>query len=196
MPLHVQCEIFAFHLHLQVPMDILATSYSLHFQSPSQTRSDHQSSSLPALVKMALTIRTLVLALLLLILTSITTASPLLPSQSSVAANLTACALSPLLIEQFSAFSGSASVKPHVTFFLTNPNGGAPGKMLCTATLGDGEGNFNGSKFYSCEQVGSGFSYQTAEEGDGEGRLSLFQYQICTVGLVKCVLPLHPSSPS
>jgi hypothetical protein len=120
---------------------------------------------------------------LLLILTNLTSASPLSRGQTA-SLNLTACAPDPLLISQFSTFSGSATQYPHITFFLTNPNAGAPGKMLCTAALKQGQGNFNGSNFYSCEQAGTGFSYQISTAGE-EGRLVLFQYQVCEVGIVK-----------
>jgi hypothetical protein len=134
---------------------------------------------------MALTRRSFIQVLLplLLILTTLASASPLSRRQTT-SLNLTSCAPNPLLISQFSTFSGSATQNPHITFFLTNPNAGAPGKMLCTATLGPGQGNFSGSDFYSCEQAGTGFSYQISTAGE-EGRLTLFQYQVCEVGTVK-----------
>jgi hypothetical protein len=124
-----------------------------------------------------------VLLPLLLILTTLTSASPFSRGQTA-SLNLTACAPTPLLISQFSTFSGSATQYPHITFFLTNPNAGAPGKMLCTATLDPGQGNFNESTFYSCEQAGTGFNYQISAAGE-EGRLDVFQYQVCEVGIVK-----------
>jgi Alternaria alternata allergen 1 len=124
-----------------------------------------------------------VLLPLLLILTTLTSAFPLSRGQTA-SLNLTSCAPIPLLISQFSTFSGSATQYPHITFFLTNENAGAPGKMLCTAALDPGQGNFNGSNFYSCEKAGTGFNYQISAAGE-EGRLVVFQYQVCEVEIVK-----------
>ena len=65
--------------------------------------------------------------------------------------SLADCATAALQIDQFITFTGSTTQNPHISFYLTNPNAGAPGKMLCTATLASNEGSFNGSEFYSCE---------------------------------------------
>jgi hypothetical protein len=96
---------------------------------------------------MLLTYRSLVL---LLFFISACLGFPFDRRQTNVT-SLASCASAALLVDQFTSFSGNANTYPHVTFFVTNPNSGAPGKMLCTATFPSNEGSFNGSKFYSCE---------------------------------------------
>lgn len=89
------------------------------------------------------------LVLLLVFITSCL-GSPLDRSQTNVTP-LASCAPAALIIDQFGTFTGNAGQQPDVTFYVTNPNPGAPGKMLCTATLGASKGSFNDSGFYSCE---------------------------------------------
>ena len=98
-------------------------------------------------LKMLLTYQSLVL---LLVFISACLGFPLDGRQTNVT-SLASCASAALQIDQFTTFSGNANTYPHVNFFVTNPNSGAPGKMLCTATFPSNEGSFNGSKFYSCE---------------------------------------------
>lgn len=90
------------------------------------------------------------LVLLLVFITSCS-GSPFDNKRQANATCLTSCAPDALQIDQFTTFSGNADTPPHIMFFVMNPNPGAPGRMLCTATLGSGEGNFNTSSFYSCE---------------------------------------------
>lgn len=87
---------------------------------------------------------------LLLIFVSSCLGSPIDRRQSNLTL-LAGCAAAALQIDQFTTFTGNAHEDPHISFYVTNPNPGAPGTMLCTATLGLNEGSFNGSEFYSCE---------------------------------------------
>lgn len=97
--------------------------------------------------KMLLTYHSFVL---LLVLITSCFGSPLDRRQTNIS-SLASCASEAIQIDQFTTFSGNADQRPSVTFYLLNPNPGAPGKMLCTATLGSEEVSFNSSKFYSCE---------------------------------------------
>jgi hypothetical protein len=115
--------------------------------SPATSACYHTSQIRTITFKMPSVYQTLIL--LLIFITSCS-GSPFVRRQTNVS-SLISCASASLRIDQFTTFSGNADTTPHITFFLMNPNPGAPGRMLCTATLGSGEGNFVSSSFYSCE---------------------------------------------